>query len=96
MTLARIEHLLDADRVPRLERPELPAEAPLHRAVHVVDGVGNLRGDARGVDERGPERVAQEAPTLSLPVKSALMRAPGSSIARAASSDGSRAGAAGR
>ena len=33
----RIEHLVNADRVPDLERPELPAESPLHRAIDVID-----------------------------------------------------------
>ena len=63
---ARLEHLLDADRVPRLERPELPAEAPLHRAVDVVDGVRDVGRDARGVDERRAQRVAQERADLVL------------------------------
>jgi len=34
-----VDHLADADRVPGLEWTELPAEAPLHRAVDVIDGV---------------------------------------------------------
>ena len=57
---ARLEHLLDADRVPGFERSELPAESPLHRAVDVVDRVRDFRRDARRVEERRAERGAQE------------------------------------
>ena len=39
----RVEHVVHADRVPRLERAELPAEAPPHRAIDVVDRVGDRR-----------------------------------------------------
>ena len=36
------EHVLDADRVDQLERPELPAEPPSHRAIDVVDRVRDV------------------------------------------------------
>ena len=50
----------NADRVPDLERPDLPAEPPSHRAIDVVDRVRDVGRDARRVDERRPERLAQE------------------------------------
>ena len=43
-------HGLDANGVPRLERPELPAKAPAHGAVHIHDRVGNFRHAPRGVE----------------------------------------------
>ena len=42
-------HGLDADGVPRLERPQLPAKSPAHGAVHVHDRVRNFRNAARGI-----------------------------------------------
>ena len=67
----------DADRVPRLERAQLPAEPPAHRPVHVVYGEGNLRRDPRGVDQQLAERVAQEtSPTRSFPRNSVRSRSP--------------------
>ena len=81
-----------------LERPELPAEPPAHRPIDVVGLVGDLparrarRSRASGRASRGGS-----APTLSLPSSAACGRArPTSSIDRAASSDGSRAGCFGR
>ena len=51
---------LDANRVPGFERTKLPAEAPPHRAVDVVDRVGNLGRDSRGIYQCGAERPADE------------------------------------
>ena len=48
----------DADGVEHLEGPELPVEAPAHRAVHVDHVVGDLRDPREGVEER----VAQVPP----------------------------------
>jgi len=33
----RVQHLVNADGIPDLEGPELPAEPPLHRAIDVID-----------------------------------------------------------
>ena len=81
----------------RLERTELPAEAPPHRAIDVVDRVGDLRRDRCGVVERRHERVAQERADLVLRRRTAsgCARRRSRSL-RAASSDGSRAGCFGR
>ena len=57
---ARLDDFANADRVPRLERPELPAESPAHRPVDVVDRAGDVRRDARRVEQQRPERVAQQ------------------------------------
>src|SRR6185312_6226931 len=37
----------EAERVPDLERAEVPVVAPLHRVIDVLDGVGDLRDPAR-------------------------------------------------
>ena len=50
LALERLRHALDADRVPHLKRPQLPAESPAHRAVHVHDAVRNFRNATRGVE----------------------------------------------
>ena len=56
-----------------LERPELPAEPPPHRAIDVVDRVGDVRRDPRGVDAASaPSVVAQELADLVLAVEQRL------------------------
>ena len=45
-----LRHGLDADGVPRFERPELPAESPAHGAVHVHNRIRNFGHAARGVE----------------------------------------------
>jgi hypothetical protein len=49
-----------AERVERLERPELPAEAPAHGAVDTHRIVRDLRSHLGGIAEPGAEQVAQE------------------------------------
>ena len=53
-----LRHLLPAGRLPDLERPLLPAEAPAHREVDVARGVGDLLQVQRAV----VEGVAQDRP----------------------------------
>ena len=60
------EDRLRADGVDDLEGTQLPAEAPLHRAVDIVDRVGDVRPHLRRVAQRRPERVAQELSDLVL------------------------------
>ena len=48
----------EAQRVPDLERAEVPGEAPLERVVDVHDGVGDLAHAVRGVDQH----VAEDPP----------------------------------
>ena len=40
--------------------PDLPAKPPPHHAIDVVNGMGNLRRDAGGIDQRGRQRGAKE------------------------------------
>ena len=77
-------HLADADRVPHLERSELPAEAPPHRAIDVVDRVRDVeapRARCRRASE--PSVVAQKRADLVAAEKQRLRSARAtSSIAR--------------
>ena len=57
---------IDADGAQRLERTELPAETPPHRAIDVVARSGDLAGDARGVEQCRRQRGAQELTDLVL------------------------------
>ena len=53
--------LLDADRVPNFKRPQLPTEAPPHRAIDFDDIVCDFRDSLRGVGECLCERLPQES-----------------------------------
>ena len=57
---AGVEDRSEADGVPRLEWPQLPAEAPPHRPIDVVDRRGDVRRHAGRVDQRGPEGTPQQ------------------------------------
>ncbi len=58
--LRRGQHFFHADDVEQLEGSEVPAESPTHHAVDIVDRMGDLRRDARGIDERRRQRGPQE------------------------------------
>ncbi len=49
------EDVANPEGVPCLERTELPAEAPPHRPVDIVNRVGNFRRRMRRVDESRPQ-----------------------------------------
>src|SRR5207247_4817722 len=67
-----VEHVPYANGVGKLEGPEIPTEPPSHDAVHVIGRVCNARRDARRVDERWRERLAEERPHTVLAVKQPL------------------------
>ncbi len=56
----RLQHLLEAQRVPHPERPHLPAEAPADGAVGVGGAGGDLGDAAGGVAQQVERRVAEE------------------------------------
>jgi hypothetical protein len=62
--LHRLDEIADADRVPDLERPELPGKSPLHRPIDIVNGMRDLGGDFCRVDERLAQRRPQEVAHL--------------------------------
>src|SRR5262249_40545087 len=54
------EHLAETDRIPDLKRTDLPSESPPHRPVHIVNRMGEVGGDARGVEQQWAERRPQK------------------------------------
>ena len=64
--LHRVGRLDEAERVPDLERPELPVVAPLHRVIDRDDRVGDLADAARRVREAAVEDLAREVAGLAL------------------------------
>ena len=87
----RLEHRVDANRIPQLERTQLPAEAPPHRAVDIVDRVRNIGCDACRIDQRRRQRRPQElADAVAAQETACGCASPTDSIEAAASIDGRR------
>src|SRR5215211_7578521 len=59
--LRLLDRVPDAEEVPGTERAGLVHEAPLHRVVHVLQGVGDLRHPAGGVGEVRKQSVPDKA-----------------------------------
>src|SRR5438034_1616135 len=66
------EHFADADCIPDLEGPKLPAKSPPHRAIDVVNRVRDIGCDPCSVDERWTQRGAKKSPGLPLVLKQDL------------------------
>ena len=87
----RVEHFADADRRPRSRTVRAPSRSPTASRGRRRRSSGRCR--ARRVPRRaaaGPSVARRNSPTLSLPRNSVFVRSATSSIARAASSAGSR------